>query len=70
MERMNSALLLENQGLQYDNKQLNSLMKEYEQSLESIMGTFRGHAVCVSFACKKTITDGLRYSSMRFSKGN
>ena len=27
----------ENQSLQYDNKQLNALIKEYEQTLETLM---------------------------------
>lgn len=42
---MNAALSTENQSLQYDNKQLNSLLKEYEQTLDTVMSTFRKHAV-------------------------
>ena len=45
LERMNNAMTIENQGLQYDNKQLNSLLKEYEQTLENIMSSFRKRAV-------------------------
>ncbi|PPQ89646.1 hypothetical protein CVT25_013833 [Psilocybe cyanescens] len=37
LENMNSAMTLENQGLQNDNKQLNTLIKEYEQTLETLM---------------------------------
>ena len=37
LENMNAAMTLENQGLQHDNKQLNALIKEYEQTLESLM---------------------------------
>jgi hypothetical protein len=50
LERFASHLVLENQNLAYENKQLNLLLKEYEQTLEGVMGKFRG--VCVS--------DGLR----------
>jgi len=34
---MNAAVSAENQMLQHDNKQLSSLVKEYEQTLESVM---------------------------------
>lgn len=37
LERMNAAMIAENQGLQNDNKQLNTLIKEYEQTLETLM---------------------------------
>ncbi|KAG5652890.1 hypothetical protein H0H81_003254 [Sphagnurus paluster] len=37
LERMNASMIAENQGLQHDNKQLNTLIKEYEQTLESLM---------------------------------
>lgn len=47
LERMNTAVAVENQGLQYDNKQLNSLLKEYEQTLETVMSSFRKRAVRV-----------------------
>ncbi len=46
LERMNSAMMAENQALQYDNKQLNALIREYETTLETIMGLFRQRAVC------------------------
>ncbi|KAJ7043995.1 hypothetical protein C8F04DRAFT_1071248 [Mycena alexandri] len=44
LERMNSAMTLENIGLQHDNKQLNTLIREYEQTLETLMNTFRNRA--------------------------
>ncbi|KAF8073856.1 hypothetical protein FPV67DRAFT_1479566 [Lyophyllum atratum] len=44
LERMNASMTAENQGLQHDNKQLNTLIKEYEQTLESLMSTFRNRA--------------------------
>jgi hypothetical protein len=46
IEAFSSHLVLENQQLQHENKQLNTLLKEYEQTLESVMGKFRGIAVC------------------------
>lgn len=42
---MNNALSSENQALQHDNKQLNTLIKEYEQTLETLMSSFRNRAV-------------------------
>jgi hypothetical protein len=42
---MNSAMIAENQALQHDNKQLNTLIKEYETTLETVMGLFRQRAV-------------------------
>ncbi|EPQ51015.1 hypothetical protein GLOTRDRAFT_112528 [Gloeophyllum trabeum ATCC 11539] len=44
LERMNAAMAADNQALAYDNKQLNSLIKEYEQTLDSVMSTFRNRA--------------------------
>ncbi|GLB38262.1 hypothetical protein LshimejAT787_0501270 [Lyophyllum shimeji] len=44
LERMNATIAAENQALQHDNKQLNTLIKEYEQTLESLMSTFRNRA--------------------------
>lgn len=45
LEAFSAHLVLENQQLQHENKQLNGLLKEYEQTLESVMGKFRGVAV-------------------------
>lgn len=45
LERMNTAMSAENQTLMNDNKQLNALIKEYEQTLENLMATFRTRAV-------------------------
>ncbi|KAJ7212245.1 hypothetical protein GGX14DRAFT_550810 [Mycena pura] len=44
LERMNSAMTIENIALQHDNKQLNALIREYEQTLETLMNTFRNRA--------------------------
>lgn len=50
LERMNSSIATENQGLQYDNKQLGILIREYEQTVETAMSAFRTRAVSVSLA--------------------
>jgi hypothetical protein len=34
---MNAAMTTENIALQHDNKQLNALIREYEQTLETLM---------------------------------
>ncbi|KAI0301104.1 hypothetical protein B0F90DRAFT_1628698 [Multifurca ochricompacta] len=44
LERMNAAMMSENLALQHDNKQLNTLIKEYETTLETVMGLFRQRA--------------------------
>jgi len=44
LDRMTSTIAAENQALQYENKQLNLLIKEYEQTLETLMTTFRKRA--------------------------
>lgn len=52
LERMNTSLAAENQGLLHDNKQLGALIKEYEQTLESVMGAFRTRAVRQLLYCR------------------
>lgn len=42
---MNAAIVIENQTLQHENKQLNGLLKEYETTLETVMTKFRNQAV-------------------------
>jgi hypothetical protein len=37
---MNSSIAAENLGLLNDNKQLSSLIKEYEQTLETLMSAY------------------------------
>ncbi|KAH8930772.1 hypothetical protein BT69DRAFT_1345076 [Atractiella rhizophila] len=44
LERSNAQLTVENQQLHYENRQLNALLKDYEGTLESVMGRFRGLA--------------------------
>jgi len=38
-------LVTENQNLAHENKQLNALLKEYENTLETVMGKFRSFSV-------------------------
>jgi arginyl-tRNA synthetase len=45
LERLNAAFIQQNGDLQNDNKQLAALLKEYEQTLETVMSKFRTHAV-------------------------
>jgi len=47
LEHMNTAMTAENHTLQYDNKQLNALIKEHEQTLETVMSSFRNRAVYI-----------------------
>ncbi|KAL8293587.1 hypothetical protein RQP46_000288 [Phenoliferia psychrophenolica] len=44
LERLNVSLVLENQALQQENRQLSVLLKDYEGTLETVMGKFRAHA--------------------------
>jgi len=45
LERMNAHFIIENQTLLHENKQLSLLLKEYENTMETIMTKFRNHAV-------------------------
>ena len=45
LERMNAHIIIENQTLLHENKQLSALLKEYEGTMETIMSKFRNHAV-------------------------
>lgn len=48
---MNAQISAENNTLINDNKQLNALIKEYEQTLENVMSNFRTRAVRIVVAC-------------------
>lgn len=45
LERMNAQIIIENQTLLRENKQLSQLLKEYEGTLETIMSKFRNHSL-------------------------
>lgn len=47
LERLNAQTIIENQTLVHENKQLSVLLKEYEQTMETVMSKFRNHTVCV-----------------------
>jgi hypothetical protein len=45
LEEDAAKLVLENRTLSHENKQLSILLREYEATLEGVMGKFRGLAV-------------------------
>ncbi|KAF8743673.1 hypothetical protein AX14_001205 [Amanita brunnescens Koide BX004] len=45
LERKNAQLIIENQSLLHEHKQLNTLLKEYETTLETVMSKFRNHSL-------------------------
>ncbi|KZT72945.1 hypothetical protein DAEQUDRAFT_704740 [Daedalea quercina L-15889] len=45
LERMNAHIIIENHALVHENRQLSLLLKEYEQTMETIMSKFRSHAL-------------------------
>lgn len=45
LERMCAQLVIENQTLLHENKQLSLLLKEYESTMETVMSKFRNHAL-------------------------
>ena len=47
LERLNAQTIIENQTFLHENKQLSLLLKEYENTMETIMTKFRNHAVCL-----------------------
>jgi hypothetical protein len=51
LERMNAQIVIENQTLLHENKQLSILLKEYEGTMDNIMSKFRNHAVCLHRLC-------------------
>lgn len=48
LERLNISLVLENQSLQTENRQLSGLLKDYEGTLDAVMAKFRAHAVSLT----------------------
>ncbi|KAH9837314.1 uncharacterized protein C8Q71DRAFT_757668 [Rhodofomes roseus] len=45
LERANAQIIIENHSLLHENRQLSLLLKEYEQTMETIMSKFRSHAL-------------------------
>jgi hypothetical protein len=50
LERTNAHIIIENQTLLQENKQLSQLLKEYEGTMETIMSKFRNHSVSSALA--------------------
>ena len=47
---MNASMSADNLALQYENKQLGALIKDYEATLETVMDQFRNRAVSLPVA--------------------
>lgn len=47
LEQLNAHLVKENQSLAHENKQQALLLREYENTLETVMGKFRSFSVCL-----------------------
>lgn len=45
LERTNAQAVIENHSLLHENRQLSLLLKEYEQTMDTIMAKFRSHSV-------------------------
>lgn len=59
LERANAQIIIENHTLIHENRQLNGLLAEYEQTLEIIMDKFRGHAVRCCDTEQGSVADAL-----------
>ncbi|KAI0715071.1 hypothetical protein C8Q76DRAFT_729481 [Earliella scabrosa] len=44
LERANAQIIIENHTLMQENKQLSALLKEYEETMDTVMTKFRNHA--------------------------
>lgn len=51
---MNAQIIIENQTLLHENKQLTKLLKEYEGTMETIMAKFWNHAVRLVLLCYRS----------------
>lgn len=54
---MCAQLVIENQTLLHENKQLSLLLKEYESTMETVMSKFRNHAVNVTLLFVYTLAE-------------
>lgn len=62
LERLNSQLVMENQGLTHENKQISLLLREYENTLESVMSKFRSFSVSEERGLSNYLTESLTTS--------
>lgn len=51
LERTNAQIIIENHTLHQENRQLSQLLKEYEQTMETIMSKFHSHTVSLVLSC-------------------
>ncbi|KJA28561.1 hypothetical protein HYPSUDRAFT_177723 [Hypholoma sublateritium FD-334 SS-4] len=65
LERSNAQIIIENQTLLHENKQLGLLLKEYEGTMDTIMSKFRNHAVA---AQQHELTLTRHYESLLLSR--
>lgn len=52
---MNAQIIIENRTLLQENKQLSLLLKEYENTMETIMSKFRNHAVSAASLLRERV---------------
>ncbi|KAH9982739.1 hypothetical protein BGW80DRAFT_43637 [Lactifluus volemus] len=57
LERTNAQIIIENHALQQENKQLSLLLKEYEQTMDTIMMKFRSHTQDAARHHQVTLTE-------------
>ncbi|KIY73450.1 hypothetical protein CYLTODRAFT_387109 [Cylindrobasidium torrendii FP15055 ss-10] len=67
LERTNAQLIIENQTLLQENKQLGQLLKEYENTLDTVMSKFRNHALA---AQQHELTMARHYESLLMTREN
>ncbi|KAI0348132.1 hypothetical protein BDW22DRAFT_1320468 [Trametopsis cervina] len=67
LERQNAQIIIENHTLLHENRQLSMLLKEYEHTMETIMGKFRNHAAA---AQQHELTLTRHYEQLLVSRDN
>ncbi|CAA7268068.1 unnamed protein product [Cyclocybe aegerita] len=67
LERLNAQIIIENQTLLHENKQLSLLLKEHEATMDTIMSKFRNHALA---AQQHELTLTRHYETLLSSREN
>ncbi|KAF7794339.1 hypothetical protein EIP86_005473 [Pleurotus ostreatoroseus] len=67
LERQNAQIIIENHSLLHENRQLTGLLREYEQTMETIMDKFRGHAIA---AQQHALTLTRHYENLLMTRAN
>ncbi|KAI5121843.1 hypothetical protein M0805_003276 [Coniferiporia weirii] len=65
LERSNAQIIIENQTLLHENKQLSMLLKEHEQTMDTVMSKFRNHALA---AQQHELTLSRHYETLLLSR--